>query len=228
MQLPRRKHLHPVALNLSADDLVKYCRGVFHSEHFPPALREMLLHTTFVTGGEPIMYALGGLIVSDFEGRRKISHAGDIWGYTSNLAYYSEEDLTIVMLANRQVDAPALSSFEAQIARVIFGIPQPEIRDLALGEEVLDRYTGDFRLHPYIGGSDKYGFIADGGKLFIRFGGIEAEEPMIPLLAQGNNMFRAIFDDEWIFQFLLEHDNDKAIRLISGYRDGTFTAFREN
>lgn len=210
----------------TAADVVRYRRGVFHSEHFPPALRAMALETRPLAGGEESLYSLGGLIISEFAGRRKISHAGDIWGYTSDHAYYPDDDLTIVMLANRQADAPAMSSFEQKIARVVFDVPQPEVRDLSLSEEELGRYAGDFRLSPYIVGAEIYGFIAGDGKLFIRFGGTDAEGPAIPLLAQGDGTFRAIFDDEWVFRFAVEPGAGKADTLTMNYRGGTFYAER--
>jgi len=211
----------------TASDLVKYRRGVFHSDHFSPGLRKLLLETSTMNGGEENFYTTG-LILSDFEGYKKISHAGDIWGYTANHAYYPDEDVTIITLSNRQVSAPALSSVEAKIARIVFGIPQPEIQDLVQDEETLERYAGDYKLHPFIIAAGKFGFIAKEGKLFIRFGGIEAKGPMIPLLAQGNNQFRASFDDEWIFEFQSKAGENKASVLVSSYRDGTFSGYRKD
>ena len=211
----------------TASDLVKYRRGVFHSEHFPAGLRKMLLQTTAMTGGEDNYYT-NGLVISDFDGHKKISHSGEIWGYKSNHAYYPDEDITIIMLANRQSSAPALPSIETKVARVLFGIPQPEIQNLVQSEEILQQYAGDYGLHPFILGDDTYGFIANEGKLFIRFGGIRAEGPMIPLLAQGNGLFRAIFDDEWTFQFISRPGKDKADSLIAHYVDGSFPAYRKD
>jgi CubicO group peptidase (beta-lactamase class C family) len=102
----------------TAGDLVTYRRGVFRSEAFSPRLRTLVVQTPSLSGGEPNAYALGGLIVSGFHGHRKISHDGDIWGYTSTHAYYPDDDLTVVILTNRQVETPAISSIEARIARV--------------------------------------------------------------------------------------------------------------
>ncbi len=51
---------------------------------------------------------------------------------------------------------------------------------------------------------------------------------MIPLLAQGNDLFRAIFDDEWTFSFHYKAGQDKAGSLTSHFMDGTFPAYRED
>jgi hypothetical protein len=117
---------------------------------------------------------------------------------------------------------------EQKIARVVFGIPQPEIKDLAVNEKDLTRYAGNYYLHPYLFGMKRMGFIGQEGKLYIRFGGTDVEGPMVPLLAQGDGIFRAIFDDEWVFQFILDEDGEKAGNLKSWYRDGTFLAKRED
>ena len=212
----------------TAGDLVKYRRGVFHSADFPAELRNMLLATSALNGGEPNIYAQSGLIESNLEGHRKISHGGDIWGYAANHSFYPDEDITIIILTNNQADAPVPSSLEQKIARVVFGLPQPEISDLTVNEDDLARYAGNYYLHPYLFGMKRMGFIGQEGKLYIRFGGTDVEGPMIPMLAQGDGIFRAIFDDEWVFEFILDENGDKAGNLKSWYRDGTFLATRED
>lgn len=204
----------------TAGDLVKYRRGVFHNPAIAEAVRETILRITPLKSGEPNIYALGGLIVSDFNGLKKISHAGDIWGFTSNHSYYPEEDITIVFLTNRQLNNPAPSSIEAKIARIVFDMPTVETRDLSLDAGLLAGYAGDYEVRPFSIGFERIGFIAQDGKLFLRFGGVEAPGPMIPLFAQGDGLFRASFDDEWTFQF----PSDQSGKLVSQYRDGTFTA----
>ncbi|MEQ8262047.1 serine hydrolase domain-containing protein [Pseudohaliea sp.] len=209
----------------TAADVIAYRRGVFHSPAIPDSVREQLLSTTTLANGVENTYSLGGLVLSEFHGHRKISHAGDIWGYSSNHAYYPEEDLTIVLLANRQGGNPTLSSIEAKLARVILGIPPLEVRQLTLPEAELRRYAGDFEVHPFLIGFERLGFIAgDDGQLLLRFGGTAAAGPAIPLLAQGDGVFRAPFDDEWVFRF--SDETPRALRLTSQYRDGTITAQR--
>lgn len=212
----------------TAGDLVRYRRGVLRSDALPPRVRELALQTTTLSGGEKNAYALGGLILSDLQGHRKIAHDGDIWGYTSTHAYYPDDDLTIVLLTNRQVDAPALSSIETKLARISLGIPPPVVKDLVLEARDLDRYAGNFDMHPFLVGFKTIGFAGRDGKLFMRFGGLEAEGPMIPLLAQGNGLFRASFDDEWVFEFGPATGKKPADRLESHYRGGTLLAQRRH
>jgi CubicO group peptidase (beta-lactamase class C family) len=224
-------HLVPFAagsLFSTAGDIVKYRRGVFHSSSISPAVRATILQTGTLAGGATNSYSAGGLILSTFEGRDKISHSGDIWGYASNHAYYPAQDLTIVLMTNRQFDAPALPSVEAKIARILFGVPQPRVENRTLADDELSRYAGDFGLSPYLVGGDTFGFVAQDGKLHLRFGGVGAEGPMIPLLAQGGGLFRASFDDEWTFEFQSTPGNERATRLVCRYRDGTFYATRKD
>jgi CubicO group peptidase (beta-lactamase class C family) len=209
----------------TAADVIAYRRGVFHSPAIPDPVREQLLSTTKLNSGTENQYSLGGLVLSDFHGHRKISHAGDIWGYSSNHAYYPEEDLTLVLLANRQGGNPTLSSIEAKLARVILGIPPLEVRQLTLPDTELQRYAGDYEVHPFLIGFERLGFLAgDNGQLLLRFGGSDADGPAIPLLAQGDGVFRAPFDDEWVFRF--SDETPFAQHLTSHYRDGTITAQR--
>jgi hypothetical protein len=70
--------------------------------------------------------------------------------------------------------------------------------------------------------------MAKDGKLCIRFGGVDAEGPAIPLLAQGNGVFRVSFDDEWLFEFHTARGAKRAGSFSSHYRNGMFTAQRRS
>ena len=212
------------SLIMTAEDLVKYRRGVFHSDAFSPALRKLLTETHPLADGTHNFYAQGGLILSTFEGHEKVSHSGDIWGFAANHAYYPDDDLTIVILTNRQVDAPSVVSLEQKIAREVFGVAQPEVLDLEVEQAELDRIQGDYHLHPFIFGPSTYGFVGQDGKLLIKFGGLETEGPALPLKSQGNGRYLLAFDDEWSFQF--DDAQGQAGAFSSTARDGTFGAIR--
>ena len=216
-------HLVPYAAGSlvgTAQDLVRYRRGVF-SDAMPLEVQRLVTTTNDLNDGTENVYSLGALIKSNFHGRTKLSHSGDIWGFTSNHAYYPDEDLTIAILANRQAESPAMPSLENKIARIVLGIEPPDVKNLDLEADELATYTGDYELHPFIFGPPVYGFSIQGNQLAIQFGGTASGAPPIPLLAQGEGEFRASFDDEWVFRFAPD-----GARLEARYRDGTFFAAR--
>jgi hypothetical protein len=132
--------------------------------------------------------------------------------------------VTIVILSNRQADAPSVVSLEQKIARELFGIPQPEVLDLTVSDAEISRMQGNYQLHPFIFGPPVYGFVGHEGRLFLKFGGVDQEGPMIPLLSQGNGRFLFAPDDEWSFEF--DQSGDQARSFESSVRDGTFYAKR--
>ncbi len=216
-------HLVPFAagsLVATAEDLVRYRRGVF-GDATTNEVQRLVTTTNELNDGTENVYSLGALIKSRFHGHEKLSHSGDIWGFTSNHAYYPNDDLTIAILANRQAETPAMPSLENKIARIVLGIDELDIKNVELSTEELARYIGDFELHPFIFGPPIYGFSVQGSGLVIHFGGTSSGAPPLPLLAQGDGEFRASFDDEWVFRF-----EDDGARLTAQYRDGTFSARR--
>ena len=220
-------HLVPFSagsLVATAHDLVRYRRGVFGGDAFSPDVQRLVTTTREMNDGTSNVYALGALIVSDFHGHAKLSHSGDIWGFTSNHAYYPDLDLTIVILANRQAEAPSMPSLEQKIARVVLGIEAPIVDALALPTNELAAYTGNYQLDPFIFGASVYGFSIIDGNLAFHFGGTEAPGPGLPLLAQGGGVFRAAFDDEWVFRFQAIDGN--RMRMTADYRDGVFYGTR--
>ena len=229
LNAPSWSHLVPFSagsLISTAGDLVKYRRGVAHSDVFSSALRQLILRTVPMTDGTPAIYALGGLIVGQFEGHRKTSHGGDIWGYSATHAYYPDDDVTIVLLSNLQTEAPAAASIELKIARVVFNLPPLNTQDLTLTDKALTQYAGDYRLHPFIFGVPQYGFLVKDQRLHIVFGGLASGGQPIPLLAQGNHRFSTSFDDEWVFDFQKDANN-AVVSLKARYLDGVFYANRE-
>ncbi len=208
----------------TAADLIRYRRGVFTSDVYPDSVKKHLGQTYPLNDGTIGTYTIGGLLRSEIDGHAKYAHSGDIWGYAADHAWYPDDDITIVILTNHQAEAPSVVSLEQKIARVMFGLPQPDISDLTLKQDELDRLQGDFLLHPFLFGPPRYGFVGEQGKLYLRFGGIDAGGPKLPLLAQGDGRFVMAFDDEWVFQF--SREQNRAQSFAAQTRDGNFYAAR--
>ena len=84
----------------TSGDVLKYRKGVF-GPGASPAVRKLILRHVALPN-QPNPYALGCLIETNFEGHRKISHSGDIFGFAAHYAYYPDDNLTIAILTNTQ------------------------------------------------------------------------------------------------------------------------------
>ena len=100
-------------------DLVTWARTLFSGQMIRPDLLEAMTTPARLKDGSTTGYGFG-LSIDAFDGHRRISHGGGINGFTSSLAYYPDDDLTIVVLANANTD---LSRLVVPITRVALGLP---------------------------------------------------------------------------------------------------------
>lgn len=128
------------ALHSTAEDLLRWEHGLFGGRLLSAqALREM---TTPFLGLDAL-----GLQVSTSHGRQAIEHTGNIDGFTAHVAYYPEDKLTVVVLGNVQSTAPM--QLARRLAIVAHGgtVTLPaEKKEIRVGADLLDRYTGVYRL----------------------------------------------------------------------------------
>lgn len=219
-------HLLPFSagsLLSSAQDLARYRRGVFTAQGFSPQLRELLTRTEPLADGTPNAYALGALVVADFHGHRRLSHSGEIYGFHSDHAYYPEQDLTIVVLANAGHLLPAPESLEHKLARIVLGVPAPARHPVTLTAEQLTRLAGAYEMRPFLLGAERLYFAVEGGQLVVRFGAPEA--PAERLVSLDERRFVSVTDDEWTFEFDLP-SRGPAAGFRMGLVDAVLTGFR--
>lgn len=208
----------------TAQDLVRYRRGVFTSPAFSPVLRALLTETRPLQDGTPNMYALGGLIRGNLAGHAKLSHSGEIFGFHSDHAYYPDDDVTIVVLTNRMGLMPSPVSLEHKLARILFGAPAPSTQPVAVSPKELARYEGDYDLRPFLFGPPRYTLAVDHGMLEIKFDGKDA--PGLPLIPIGKHRFVSALDDEWTLEFTVPAGNGPAEKFAMSVADGVLTGYR--
>ena len=92
-----------------------------------------------LNSGEAMTYGYG-LVVGELEGHRKISHGGGINGFRAQLAWYPEEELTVVVLANSGSANPG--SLESAIARAALDVPDRVVTEVTLSAEEMAIYAG--------------------------------------------------------------------------------------
>jgi D-alanyl-D-alanine carboxypeptidase len=182
----------------------------------------ILKHDKLADGTE-IMYTLGCLGETRFEGHRKIAHAGDIYGFSANYAYYPDDDLVIVITTNNQGGAFPPLSVEQKIAREMLGVPQPVVKSLPVPADLAASVSGDYYFAPYRFGPEVHGFSFKDGQLYLNFGGTKSGGPALPLLYQGAGRFVSVVDDEHNVVFK-PGKRGKPATLTMQYYGGTFSA----
>jgi CubicO group peptidase (beta-lactamase class C family) len=154
-------------------DLLRW-NQTLHGDGEGGDLLTMASYRTLVTpgtlaDGTRLRYA-GGLTVTDRDGKRRISHGGGIFGYLSELRYFPEEDLSIVVLVNT-AGPTSPAAIAATIEDAVLG-PEAPIVPRGFGGGLapfLGRYRGPAR------GRRMTAVVSEaGGELRVRMG---AEDP---------------------------------------------------
>jgi len=129
------------ALGSSVVDLCKWQLALNKNRLIREESYRRMITPGKLNDGKPITYGYGFLL-SNLDGHRKIEHNGGIKGFRTQLSYYPDDDLTIVVLCNTgSANAAAL---ESRIARTVMGIPEIVVEEVALPKEKLQIYTGTY------------------------------------------------------------------------------------
>jgi CubicO group peptidase (beta-lactamase class C family) len=128
------------ALDSTTEDLLKWEQGLFGGKLLTAA---SLLQMT-----KPFQsnYACG-LFVETKDGRKVIQHGGGIEGFNTQLTYYPEDMLTVIVLGNVSGSAPG--DIAAKLAALAHGeaVKLPaERKEITLDPKVLARYVGTYEL----------------------------------------------------------------------------------
>jgi hypothetical protein len=130
------------ALYSTTEDLLRWEAGLFGGKVLSPASLQKMT-TPFKND-----YAFG-LTVHTTNGRKVIDHNGGIEGFNTTLAYYPEDKVTVVVLAN--LNGPASGDIATKLADVAHGQTvtlQSERKEIKLDPKVLQRYVGAYQMAP--------------------------------------------------------------------------------
>ena len=123
-----------------------------------------------------------GLAVSTVNGRKKIEHGGGIEGFNTELAYWPEDQLTVVVLGNLNGGAPA--EIGTQLAATMHGekvtLPS-ERKEMTLLPDVLAGYVGTYELAPNV----DLKIMMEGDHLETQLTG----QPKFPIFAETQTLF---------------------------------------
>ncbi|QIG79363.1 serine hydrolase domain-containing protein [Stakelama tenebrarum] len=207
------------AIVSTAQDLVRFSDGLFGNAT-PEAVRALALSGDALSDGGANAYLQGCLIEGDLDGRRKLSHPGSIYGFSSHFAYYPDDHLTVVVLTNSQGrNFPALT-LEHRIARIFLGLPEPDLSGVAFDPAEAAWIAGNYDITTHRLGFDRLGFAAKEGGLYLSFGGVDSGAPPIALIALGAGRYASSIDTEQRFAFSRQPDGTVALSMR--YYDGDF------
>lgn len=108
------------SLGSTVADMLKWQRALNADKLISHESHENMMTPATLNNGEKTKYGYG-LFIAEFGGTKKIEHGGGINGFQTELAYYPEHDVTIVVLANTEGAAPNV--IEQKIAKKVMGLP---------------------------------------------------------------------------------------------------------
>jgi CubicO group peptidase (beta-lactamase class C family) len=163
------------ALYSTTEDLLRWEQGLFGGKVLSPASLQKMT-TPFLHD-----YACG-LGVSTVRGRKLIDHGGGIEGFSTQLSYYPEDKLTVVVLGNLNGSAPG--EIAASMAALAHGeaveLPS-ERKEVTLAPKILEQYVGTYELAPKI----NMMITLEGGQLISQVTG----QGKVPLFATSETKF---------------------------------------
>ncbi len=103
----------------TASDLLKWSKSFFSNDLLPEKQKELLFTPMIVDPDQGRTYGYGWFIQN--ESQKKYFHGGGTWGYSTYLAFYPEEKISIIILSN--VSTLAVESMAENIGKIIYGLP---------------------------------------------------------------------------------------------------------
>lgn len=199
------------ALYSTTGDLLKWEQGLFRGKVINPASLAKMT-TPFKEG-----YGFG-LFIHDENGHKRIDHGGGIEGFNTSLAYYPDDKLVVVVLAN--LNGNAADALGASLGKLALGeqVLLPfERKEVQVPEEILQDYVGAYQLAP--------NFILtmtlENGQLMTQATG----QPKFPLFAESDTkFFLKVVDAE--VEFIRDPTTHSVTKLVL-YQNGTHEAAKQ-
>ncbi|HVY74380.1 MAG TPA: serine hydrolase [Puia sp.] len=111
-----------------------------------------------------------GWFIDSLYGKRVLSHSGDTWGFKSNIARVTEDDVCLILLNNiedEEMRGPLTNDLLAVLYHQPYQLPAYH-QEITLDEQILKQYIGTYELAPGLSAVislDKEGlWVAPGGQ----------------------------------------------------------------
>jgi CubicO group peptidase (beta-lactamase class C family) len=141
------------AMYSTAHDLLNWTQYYFKESLIRPETLKMVVKHASTQREEKKIYGYGWYLSASSQ--RKYYHGGGTWGYSSWLAYYPDDDVTIIILCN--VSTLPMDAIGSDIERMVFGLPFEMPKNI----DEIDPKSTDSKL--YTGD-----YVSDSGKMNVR------------------------------------------------------------
>lgn len=122
-------------------DLATWLRRLASGRVLTPASYRLMSAPTPLPGGRLADYGFGLSLIA-LDGRRKVAHNGAMAGFSASAAYYPDDAVTVVVLANR--GDVRTEVIERRIARHVLGLPEPVFTERRLSAQERGRFAGQY------------------------------------------------------------------------------------
>jgi CubicO group peptidase (beta-lactamase class C family) len=188
----------------TSEDMLRWERGLFGGKLVTPAsMRKMIA---------PFKHDYAcGLYVRHVEGRLLIDYDGNNIGYNAQVAYYPEDELAVIVLAN--LNGTVTSEMNKALAAVALGEtpPTPSVhKEIPLPKQVLSRYAGTYQFSGY-----SLKMVPEGNHLLVQFD----DGSMLPVFPESETKF---FSKPWPTRFeFSKNDNGEftAVKQFDGDKE---------
>ena len=191
------------ALYSTTEDLLRWTQGLFGGKLLKASSLEKML-TPFKEG-----YGLG-VEISKEKDVKVIVHGGSIEGFTALLAYYPDEKMTLVVLANLEGTADGLAKRLSGFMHGEKVVLPNEKHEIKLPEDALKKFAGIYEVDP----DNNFVVTYSNGSLSGRMG---TQTPSNLLAESANQFFVADVDGELEF----EQDSTGAATGVVFHQDGS-------
>ena len=133
----------------SVEDLALWDQNFYTAKVGSPAIFEKMYEIGVLNNGAQTGYS-GGLILTQYNGRKIIYHGGDIAGYHSQILRFPDQQLSVITASNSaNLISTDLMSLSLQVANLYFNLPPTAIPNFQIHEPSLVGWgVGDFLLPP--------------------------------------------------------------------------------
>lgn len=140
-----------------------------------------------------------GLIIDSVDNHRRFSHSGAIPGFTSYLANFPNDEVSIVILSNNDSQVEAIAD---GLSSIVFNRPfqMPYIpKEVPINYSILSRYAGRYQI-PQPSGATNFELLVEGNKIYLK--------------PEGSGDFKMELKPESETKFFFARDHDQEIEFL--------------